>query len=61
MKRLITRLSIFYIGAVFGLIVGALIGVVFVIYETAYIDHRARVEQYQIDMKIIKELMEDEE
>lgn len=52
MKRLITRLAIFYNGAVFGLIVGLLIGVVFVICETAYIDHRARVEQYQYDRAI---------
>lgn len=51
-KKLITRSSIFFAGAVVGLIVGALISVVFVICETAYIDHRARVDQYQIDREI---------
>lgn len=52
MTRIITRLSIFFEGAVFGLVVGLLIGVVAYMAETAYIDHRARVEQYQQDRAI---------
>ena len=52
MKRLITRTAIFFAGSVFGLVVGVSIGVVAYMLETAYIDHRARVEQYQVDRVI---------
>lgn len=52
MKRLVTRSSIIFIGTVFGLVIGLLIGVIAYMAETAYIDHRARVEQYQQDRAI---------
>lgn len=52
MKRLIIRLSIFYIGAVFGLVLGLSLGLAFVYCTIGKAVYDARVDQYQMDREI---------
>jgi ABC-type nitrate/sulfonate/bicarbonate transport system permease component len=49
MNRIITRLSIFFIGAVFGLCVGVAIGLWFTWSTIGRAVYDARCEQYQVD------------
>jgi uncharacterized membrane-anchored protein YhcB (DUF1043 family) len=49
MKKYILNSSIFFIGSVFGLVVGVMIGVVFVWLTIGAAVYNARADQYQYD------------
>jgi hypothetical protein len=55
MKHLITRTSLFYIGAVFGLCVGLAVGQLGIFVTIGKAVYDARVDQQEMDAKIFKE------
>lgn len=55
MKRLLTRSAIFFIGAVFGLIIGLLLSQLVIYTTIGAAVYNARLDQYEMDKKIFEE------